>query len=198
MLPRKFFERQPLEVARSLIGCRLAWQGCSGEIVETEAYAETGDEAAHMFFRKSAREFIQRNQPGTAYVYLNYGVHWLFNVMTRAPDGEAGLILIRALRPTRGLPAMRERRGKQRPRDLCSGPGKLTQALGILGDQHETSVCRPGSPSILPRPAGYEEPPLLADARIGISKAQELPWRILAGGSPWVSVKPTQAAIRAE
>src|SRR5215208_7603290 len=117
-----FFQRDPLTCARALIGTELIWRECSGIIVEVEAYAAIDDEAAHTFTRPSARSFIERNKAGAAYVYFNYGVHWMLNVLVK---GEAdGFVLIRALEPCRGVDLMKRRRRVKNLRQLCSGPGK--------------------------------------------------------------------------
>ena len=109
MIPPSFFQRDPLICSRELIGTELVWGPCAGIIVETEAYLAQDDEACHAFFRPSIRAFIERNIAGTAYIYLNYGVHWMLNVLVK---GDAhGFVLIRALRPTSGLDIMRARRG---------------------------------------------------------------------------------------
>jgi DNA-3-methyladenine glycosylase len=191
-LPRTFFQRDPLTCARELIGCELVWNRAAGIIVEVEAYAEQGDEASHTFVRPSARAFVARHPAGAAYVYMNYGVHWLLNVLVK---GEAnGFVLIRALEPTRGIPAMQKRRhttagtaAAMRPHALCSGPGKLSQALGVTGRDHGRDFCSGRSIGFRPpiTPALVE-----VDVRIGISKAADLPWRFLFAGSPFVSVRP--------
>ena len=134
-----FFKRDPLTCARELIGTELIWDECSGVVVEVEAYAAIDDEAAHTFTRPSARSFIERNKAGAAYVYFNYGVHWMLNVLVK---GEAnGFVLIRALEPRRGIELMKRRRGVNDLRQLCSGPGKLTQAFAITGRHHEMDLC---------------------------------------------------------
>ena len=115
-LDPKFFQQSPEDCARDLIGCRLAWKGCAGVIVETEAYAAEGDEACHTHLRPSARRFIAEHPAGSAYVYLNYGVHWLLNFLVKGdPDG---FVLIRALAPSEGLEQMRLRRRRTRETDL--------------------------------------------------------------------------------
>lgn len=182
-LPRSFFERDPRVCARELIGCALRWDGCEGVIVETEAYSAVGDPACHTFFRKGAREFVAAHPAGTAYVYLNYGVHWLLNVLVRAAE-EAGFVLIRAVEPTLGLDAMRLRRGCADPRAWCSGPGKLTAAFGIRGEAHGTDLCADPGRGFGP---GAGRVRVETCKRIGITKAAELPWRFLAAGSPFVS-----------
>src|SRR6266581_8202997 len=139
MIGRAFFRRDPLSCARELVGAELVWGECTGIIVEVEAYAAVNDQAAHTFTRPSARAFIERNKPGSAYVYFNYGVHWMLNVLVK---GEAnGFVLIRALEPRQGIERMQKRRGVDDVKRLCSGPGKLTQALGITGRQHEMDLC---------------------------------------------------------
>src|SRR5438876_9380537 len=139
MLPREFFQRDPLTCARELIGTELVWGDCSGIVVEAEAYAAVDDEAAHTFTRPSARSFIERNKAGAAYVYFNYGVHWMLNVLVK---GDAnGFVLIRALEPRRGVELMKQRRGVNDLRQLCSGPGKVTQAFAVTGGDHEMDLC---------------------------------------------------------
>ena len=190
MLSREFFQRDPETCARELVGMVFTWNGCSGIIVETEAYAEHGDEACHTFFRPSARQFVTSNQAGAAYVYLNYGMYWLTNVLIK--DGRSnGFVLIRALEPVDGIARMKKRRDREKLTDLCSGPGKLSMALAIDGDDHGRSLVRSDK-------RGFHEPAepgvsqVVADVRIGISKSQEVPWRFLAKDSKFVSVKPTR------
>ncbi|MCE9520493.1 MAG: DNA-3-methyladenine glycosylase [Verrucomicrobia bacterium] len=189
MLTAKFFQRDVLIVARDLIGVELHWRGCSGIIVETEAYAVEGDEACHTASRPSAREFVRTQPPGAAYVYLNYGMYWLFNLLVK--DGPRdGLILIRALEPVGGIAKMKRRRGKERVKDLCSGPGKLAMALGITGADHGTPMCGRSVPvgTGLRLPRAGSSHNVSADVRVGISKAAKHPWRFLAHGNPHVSV----------
>ena len=113
MIDRTFFETDPVTCAQSLIGCELVWGKTAGLIVETEAYAEHGDQASHTFLRRGAREFIEINPPGTLYVYLNYGVHWLLNFLVKGGSAN-GFVLIRALEPTDGCDLMAQRRGISR------------------------------------------------------------------------------------
>lgn len=177
--------------AHELIGCELVWDDCAGIIVETEAYAAQGDEACHTFARPSARAFVATQQPGTAYVYLNYGMYWLFNVLIKGGQSD-GFVLIRALEPTCELEAMTTRRfpGKGKFIDstrLCSGPGKLTIALGISGQHHGIDLCaskRRGFRRHIAKPQN-----VVADTRVGISKAAHFPWRFLKRESEFVSVK---------
>lgn len=181
---REFFKRDPLTCARELIGCELVWRECGGIIVETEAYSVQNDEACHTFKRPASRRFVEEHSPGTAYVYLNYGVHWLLNFLVK--DGsENGFVLIRALDPILGIPQMRRRRKTKLLLQLCSGPGKLTQALGINGEEHGLDFLRDKTLAIFQRPpvASVDQGP-----RIGISKATDLPWRFVLSGSPHLSV----------
>lgn len=172
-----FFKRNPVVCARDLLGCVLYWEDCSGVIIETEAYSAAGDEACHTFFRPSAREFVQKHQPGVAYVYLNYGMHWLLNFLVK--DGqEEGFVLIRALRPRAGMEKMRARNPAAKPDQICAGPGRLTRALGINGSAHGLDIFAMDSPLSLhpgPPPERIETTP-----RIGISKATDLLWRFVA------------------
>lgn len=191
MIRRSFFQRDPLTCARELIGCELVWKNCAGIVVETEAYSAKDDEACHTFARPSAREFIARHRAGAAYVYFNYGMYWLLNVLVK-DGGEDGFVLIRALEPTRGIELMTRRRLAHRksklahPYALCSGPGKLAIALGVDGGDHGRDLCAGKTTGFRApaRPPGVE-----ADVRIGISKAAHLPWRFLLKDSPFVSVR---------
>jgi DNA-3-methyladenine glycosylase len=189
---RAFFQRDPVTCSRELIGCELVWGRCSGIVVETEAYAALNDEACHTWSRPSAREFIARHQAGAAYVYFNYGMYWLLNVLVKG-GSEDGFVLLRALEPTRGIPLMTRRRLAHRrsplahPRMLCSGPGKLTVALGVDGRDHGRDLCRGKTVGFRAAPAAQD---VHADARIGISRAQHFEWRFTLRGSPYVSVKP--------
>jgi DNA-3-methyladenine glycosylase len=183
MIRRGFFRRDPVICARELIGAELVWGSCTGTIVEVEAYAAVNDEAAHTFTRPSARSFIERNKPGAAYVYFNYGVHWMLNVLVK---GEAaGFVLIRALEPLRGIERMKKRRGVVDVRKLCSGPGKLTQALDITDRHHEMDLC------VDPRRCFVRDPrvavDVVADLRIGITRSAHLPWRFTLRDSPFIS-----------
>ena len=139
IIPASFFERDPLICARELIGAELIWGNCSGVLVETEAYNAINDEAAHTFTRPSARSFIERNKAGAAYVYFNYGMHWMLNVLVKGR--ENGFVLIRALEPKAGIERMKKRRKLDDVKRLCSGPGKLTQALDITDRHHEMDLC---------------------------------------------------------
>jgi DNA-3-methyladenine glycosylase len=180
-----FYERPVLEVARDLIGCVVAHAGCSGVIVEAEAYHES-EPSAHSYGGVRVRNAKLFGPPGTAYVYRSYGIHACLNAVCE-PEDVGAAVLIRALEPLAGIERMRERRGPVRDEDLCSGPGKLTQALGIGLDLNGTSLLGGGPIRIDPAPAGRPAPTVLTGTRIGITKAAELPWRFAAADSPYVS-----------
>ncbi|HVY97190.1 MAG TPA: DNA-3-methyladenine glycosylase [Solirubrobacterales bacterium] len=184
-----FFARSVHAVARDLVGCRLFFAGVGGTIVETESY-ERDDPACHAYVGLTERTEPLFGPPGRAYVYLSYGIHSLLNAVCE-PEGEAAAVLIRALEPTAGLEAMRERRGERPDRELCSGPGKLTEALGIGLEQNDTDLTR--DPFLLLPPEG-EPPEIVTGPRIGITKAVERPWRFCAAGSPFVS-RPRPPAV---
>jgi DNA-3-methyladenine glycosylase len=183
LLGGDFFRRDPLTCARDLIGTELVWGSCAGIVIEAEAYAAINDEACHTFVRPSTREFIKRNRAGAAYVYFNYGVHWMLNVLVK---GDAnGFVLIRALQPTRGIDRMKKRRGTDDVRNLCSGPGKITQALAISGQDDERDLCRDPRHCFMSRP--NRDVDVVADRRIGLNRAADLPWRFSLRDSPFVS-----------
>lgn len=178
-----FFSGSVHDVAPALIGCRLFYDGVGGVIVETEAY-EREDPASHSFVGLTERTKIMFGPPGRAYVYLSYGIHSLLNFVCE-PEGDAAAVLIRALEPTRGLAVIRERRPAARTDiDLCNGPGKLTEALGITLAQNGSRLDR--RPFELLPPEG-EPPVVVTSPRVGITKAVERPWRFSASGSPYVS-----------
>lgn len=185
-----FFARSVHAVARELVGCRLFHDGCGGTIVETESY-ERDDPACHAYVGLTKRTEVLFGPPGRAYVYLSYGIHSLFNVVAE-PEGEAAAVLVRALEPSAGLAAMRERRGHRPDADLCSGPGKLTEALGIGLDANGADLAA-GPFLILPPEPGWDGE-VVAGPRVGITKAVERPWRFSLAGSPFVS-KPRPAAV---
>ena len=166
-----FFSRSVHEVAPDLIGATLLFNGVGGVIVEVEAYHHT-DPAAHSFRGPTARNRIMFGPPGFAYVYRSYGIHWCVNFVCE-PEGSASAVLVRALKPTHGLSAMRRRRRLREVRALCSGPGKLTEALGITHAHNGLPLDR--SPFALHARTG--EVAVAAGVRIGISKAVDLPWR---------------------
>ena len=195
-IDRTFFETDPLSCAKALIGCELVWGKTSGQIVETEAYAEHGDEASHSFLRRGTRDFIKINQAGTLYVYLNYGVHWLLNFLVKGGKSN-GFVLIRALRPTGGNNLMMQRRGVSEDRSLCSGPGKLTQALAIDSGFHGRDFFKIKEACLHQR---HQKVTVEIDRRIGITKSAELDWRFLLAGSRFVSLpkkkNPPQSHLR--
>lgn len=184
MLGASFFQRDPLACARDLVGTELLWGRCAGIVVETEAYLTENDEACHTFNRPSTRAFVERNEAGAAYIYLNYGVHWMLNVLVKGAP-RTGLILIRALEPTGGVALMKKRRGTDDVRRLCSGPGKLAQALDITIRHHEIDLCADRRRCFTERAAANVE--VVADARIGITRSADLPWRFTLRGSGFVS-----------
>jgi len=153
-------------------------------VVETEAYLTEKDEACHTFSRPSTREFVKRNKPGVAYIYFNYGMHWMLNVLIKGGPRD-GLILIRAIEPRRGIALMKKRRGTDDVRQLCSGPGKLAQALDITNRHHELDLCRDPRHGFAPRERPIID--VVADARIGISRSAHYPWRFTLRGSKFVS-----------
>lgn len=182
-LDAAFFERSVHRVARDLVGCRLFHAGRGGTIVETESYAGD-DPACHAYAGPTKRNAALFGPPGRAYVYLSYGIHSLFNAVAE-PEGAAAAVLIRALEPTAGLEEMRARRGERPDTDLCSGPGKLTEALGVGLDRNEADLA--ADPFLLlPRQEGWEGE-IVAGPRIGITKAADRPWRFCLAGSDFVS-----------
>lgn len=188
----EFFDRSVHLVARELIGCRLFFAGCGGTIVETESY-ERDDPACHAYVGLTERTEVLFGAPGRAYVYLSYGIHSLLNFVAEA-EGEAAAVLIRALEPVAGIEEMRARRGDRPDRDLCSGPGKLTEALGIGLEQNRADLTR--DPFLLLGPAADWHGEVITGPRIGITKATELPWRFAAAGNPNVSKPPPDANRR--
>ena len=187
-----FFDRPVLEVAPDLIGCVVAHGPTSGVIVEVEAYHHS-EPACHAYVGVTARTSTLFGPPGVAYVYRSYGIHACMNAVCE-PEGTGAAVLIRALEPLEGVELMRERRGAVRDEDLCSGPGKLTQALGIGLDVNGTSLLGDGPVRIDARPADRTAPTVLTGTRVGITKAAELPWRFCAADSPHVSRPRLRAA----
>jgi DNA-3-methyladenine glycosylase len=181
---RAFFDRSVHEVARELIGCELRVGGTAGLIVETEAYEES-DPACHAYIGRTARNEVLFGPPGHAYVYLSYGIHSLLNFVTE-PEGSASAVLIRALEPTDGIDLMRERRGQERTEALCSGPGKLSEALGVGLELNGDDLFEPPF-ELSDAKASRTEAGIVASPRIGITKAAELPWRYSLKGSRFVS-----------
>jgi len=180
-LSREFFARSVHEVAPELIGATLLVDGVGGTIVEVEAY-DQDDPASHGFRGLTARTASMFGPPGHAYVYRSYGIHWCLNLVC-AEAGRAEAALVRALEPTAGLDAMRERRGLDAPRALCSGPGKLCQALGITRVLDGLPLDEPPFAIV----ARETDPSLAVGTRIGITRAAEQPWRYGLDGSPFLS-----------
>jgi DNA-3-methyladenine glycosylase len=183
-IPASFYSRPVVEVARELIGCMVSHDGCSGVIVETEAYHQS-EPACHAFVGLTPRTRTLFGPPGRAYVYRSYGIHALLNAVAE-PQGVGAAVLIRALAPVEGIELMRARRGMDRLERLCSGPGKLTQALGISLQDNGCDLAR-GPVVISARPPAWREIEIAVSARIGITKALELPWRFCAAGSKFAS-----------
>ena len=181
LLNRRFFARSVHAVAPDLIGATLLSHGVGGIIVEVEAYHHT-DPAAHSYRGRTPRNAVMFGPPGHAYVYRSYGIHWCLNFVCE-PEGSASAVLVRALQPTDGVAAMRRRRGVKDERLLCSGPGRLCQALGITGDENGLALELP----VLELRARIPAPEIAVGMRIGISRAREAPWRYGLKGSPFLS-----------
>ena len=175
-----FFTGSVHAVARDLIGCRLFYAGCGGTIVESESY-ERDDPACHAYVGLTKRTEVLFGPPGRAYVYLSYGIHSLLNFVCE-PEGEAAAVLIRALEPSSGLDEMRARRGERPDTDLCSGPGKLTEALGIDLAANDTDLSEDPFLLLPPEPSWSGE--VTTSPRIGITKAVEQPWRFSLEAAP--------------
>jgi len=186
-----FYARPVVEVAPDLIGCLLRHRGAAGRIVETEAYHEA-EPACHAHIGLTARTRPLFGAPGLAYVYRSYGIHALLNAVCEA-EGTGAAVLIRAVEPLDGMAAMRARRGLDDLRALCSGPGKLTQALDIGLGLNGSSLLTGDPIEILPRPSG--PPRAVTGRRIGITRAVELPWRFCDADSVFVS-RPLPPAMR--
>ena len=169
------------EVAPDLVGATLLVDGVGGRIVEVEAY-DHEDPAAHGYRGRTARNASMFGPPGHAYVYRSYGIHWCLNLVCE-DEGTASAVLLRALEPTRGLDTMQARRGVEDPRLLCSGPGRLCQALGVTRDHDGLPLDVP--PFRIEAPEETVE--VVASARIGITRAADLPWRYAVAGSRYLS-----------
>jgi DNA-3-methyladenine glycosylase len=180
-LKRAFFNRSVLEVAPRLIGATLLVDGVGGIIVEVEAYHHT-EPAAHSYRGPTPRNAVMFGPAGFAYIYRSYGIHWCVNFVCEKA-GSASAVLIRALEPTHGIAAMRRRRGLHDERLLCSGPGKLTEALGITHAHNGLALDAP--PIALH--ARVTKPDVVAGVRIGLTKAVDLPWRYGVKGSRFLS-----------
>jgi DNA-3-methyladenine glycosylase len=173
-----FLDREAALVAPALLGGKLLFKGVGGLIVETEAY-HPDDPASHSFRGPTPRNGAMFAGPGRVYVYRSYGIHWCLNFVC----ANASAVLIRALEPTDGLGKMRRRRGLEDPRALCSGPGKLCEALGITGELDGHMLDAP--------PLAFTPPqrtaPVTIGKRIGITKAPDVPWRFGIAGSRYLS-----------
>jgi DNA-3-methyladenine glycosylase len=188
----EFYDRSVHDVARDLVGCVVRHGETAGRIVEVESYHQE-EPASHAFAGLTPRTEVLFGAPGLAYVYRSYGIHAMLNAVSDA-EGIGAAVLIRALEPLEGIGLMHERRGVASERLLCSGPGKLTQALGIALDLNGTPITGGGPIEFLPR-AGHE-PEIVAGVRIGITKAVDLPWRFVdASRAAYVS-RPLPQALR--
>lgn len=188
-LSRDFYNRDTVQVARELLGCLLVHHSTegltAGIIVETEAYLQHGDPACHTHRGMTPRNKVMFGPPGHAYVYFTYGVHYCFNAVTQ-PDGVGDAVLIRALQPELGIELMQKRRGRERLKDLCSGPGKLVQAMGI-NKEHNGSDLLTGPVRIYP--GEQEVSDIITTTRIGIKAGADLPLRFYIKGSHYISKK---------
>jgi DNA-3-methyladenine glycosylase len=180
-LKRSFFGRSVHEVAPDLIGTTLLFNGVGGLIVEVEAYHHT-EPAAHSYRGPTPRNQVMFGPPGFVYVYRSYGIHWCVNFVCEA-EGSASAVLIRALEPTHGIATMRRRRHLKEVHALCSGPGKLTEALGITIEHNALPLDQ--APFSLHARVGSVE--IAAGVRIGLTKAIDLPWRYGVKGSRFLS-----------
>jgi len=181
ILDRSFFARSVHEVAPALVGCTLLVDGVGGTIVEVEAY-DAADPASHGYRGQTPRNRSMFGPPGHAYVYRSYGIHWCLNLVC-GEEGTAEAVLVRALEPTQGLETMATRRGLDDPRLLCSGPGRLCQALGITA-AHD-GLPLDAAPFELREPAGEAE--IVRGTRIGLTQAADVPWRYALAGSRFLS-----------
>ncbi|HEV3378035.1 MAG TPA: DNA-3-methyladenine glycosylase [Thermoleophilaceae bacterium] len=191
-LGRPFYERSVHDVARDLVGCVVRHGETAGRIVETESY-HMEEPACHAYAGVTSRSRTLFGAPGHAYVYFSYGIHSLLNAVAEE-EGVGAAVLIRALEPVEGVEVMRSRRGVARDDELCNGPGKLTQALGIGLALNGTSLVD-GPIEVLAREARTREPRVVVGERIGITKAADLPWRFCDADSRDVS-RPWPAAMR--
>ena len=190
-LGEDFYARSVHDVARDLVGCVVRHGETAGRIVETESY-HMEEPACHAFAGVTERTRTLFGPPGHAYIYFSYGIHSLLNAVAEE-EGVGAAVLIRALEPVDGIEAMRERRRVARDEELCSGPGKLTQALGLGLSLNGTSLVD-GPVEVLAREGGARDPSIVVAERVGISKAVDLPWRFCDAGSRHVS-RPWPAAM---
>jgi DNA-3-methyladenine glycosylase len=197
ILPHSFYTQDTVSVAKALLGAYLvhdAPQGrTAGRIVETEAYLFSGDPACHAHQGKTRRNAAMFGPPGHAYIYFVYGMYYCFNVVT-APEGVGEAVLVRALEPCAGIPLMQQRRGTRDLKALCSGPGKLVLAMGLLKDLNGCPLFRGPltirSQGSFPRGRSAPKEKIVATTRIGISRAAALPLRFCLKGNPFVSRVP--------
>jgi len=180
ILPRDFYARNTVEVARDLLGKVLVHGETAGRIVEVEAYLGSGDEAAHSARGLTPRTRVIFGPPGHAYVYLIYGMYECLNIVAE-PEGQAGCVLLRALEPLAGIEVMKQRRGNKA---LCNGPGKLTRALGVTWENYGADLT---TGPLRVEDWGYQPGEITVSARIGISVSAELPLRFHISGNPHVS-----------
>ena len=190
MLTRDFFARSVHEVAPALIGATLLVDGVGGRIVEVEAYDQE-DPASHGYRGRTTRNAVMFGPPGYSYVYRSYGIHWCLNFVCGA-EGVAEAVLVRALEPTAGIETQRSRRRVEELRALCSGPGKLCQALGITGE-HD-GLALDAAPFQLQSRVDVTE--IVTGPRIGITRATELSWRYMEAGSPFLSRPAPRLSVR--
>jgi DNA-3-methyladenine glycosylase len=183
-----FYHRDTVQVAKELLGCRLVHNSLAGTtvgiIVETEAYMQIGDPACHASRGMTKRNSVMFGPPGKAYVYFTYGMHYCFNVVTN-DEGVGDAVLIRALEPIDGIELMQHRRQKEKLWDLCSGPAKLVQAMGIT-KEHNGSDLITGPINIYP---GAKVEDIVTTTRIGIKEGAELPLRFYIAGNKYISKK---------
>ncbi len=181
-LGEDFFARPVGDVAAGLVGCFLMAGEAGGRIVEVERYQQD-DPASHSFRGPTGRAAVMFGPPGRLYVYRSYGIHWCVNLVSE-PEGQGAAVLLRAIQPLWGLPLMRRRRGRADERELCSGPGKLAQALGLHG-AHDGAVASAAGPlQVYPREGEVD---VVFGPRVGISRAVQRPWRLGERGSPFLS-----------
>jgi DNA-3-methyladenine glycosylase len=188
-LGEDFYARSVHDVAADLVGCALLFGGVGGVIVETESYDES-DPACHAYGGPTPRSEVLYGPPGRAYVYFSYGIHSLLNAVAE-PEGSAAAVLIRAVEPVWGIEEMRRRRGRGEVGELCSGPGKLTEALGIGLGQNRLRLDRPPF-EVRGRAGGWCGVEVATGPRIGITRAADYPWRFCAAGSRFLS-RPLRA-----
>ena len=190
ILKSEFFDRHHVDVATDMIGTHLHWDGVGGMIVETEAYAAADDPACHTFFRPSARAFFESQSPGIVYVYISYGIHWMLNVLTCN-----GIVLIRAIQPITDIRRIQIRRKIKNTTQLCSGPGKIGQALSLGSGDHGSSLLTDRR-FLLSRTSDFTDSEIGTDVRVGLSVGLDRQWRFLLKGSPYVSVPQGKALMK--